>query len=114
MANRKAATKPATLTADSTASERKSANDLHHQSLVEHTIDAAEYGGHGHFVGSQGKRGHDMPANEAHKQLGQYIPRAVRKAAVNATTGEYSQQGSPDADDQSVSDSYGHALGAGQ
>ncbi len=56
--------KPATSSASSTPAERKSANDLHHQSLVGHTLDAAEYSGHGHFVGSQGKRGREMPANE--------------------------------------------------
>jgi hypothetical protein len=65
--------KPAILSAKSTPDERKSANDLHHQSLVEHALDVAEYNGHDHFVGSQGKRSHEMPANDAHKQSGQFI-----------------------------------------
>jgi hypothetical protein len=54
-----------TLDDNSTAKERKAANDDHHRTLISHTLDAAEYGGHGHAIGRQGKRGHTMVPSDA-------------------------------------------------
>jgi hypothetical protein len=68
---------PATLNANSTPKERKAANDTHHQTLIEHTLDSSDYNGHGHAQGRQGKAGHTMVSSDAHKQSGQYIPQAV-------------------------------------
>lgn len=64
---------PATSDSDSPAT----ANRKHFEQIAGHLLDSATYGGHGHAIGRQGARGHAMPANDAHKQSGQYIPQAV-------------------------------------
>jgi hypothetical protein len=110
-AGTKAATSPARLDNNSTAKERKAANDNHHQALVAHTLDAAVYGGHGHYVGKQGAKGHDMPKNDAHRQSGQFIPRAVHQQAMHQAVRQntFSENGSADADGGSIDSDYGNA-----
>ncbi|MFZ0418414.1 MAG: hypothetical protein WAM04_09920 [Candidatus Sulfotelmatobacter sp.] len=56
------------LTAKSTAKERWDANRQHHGELIGHTLDAAQYGGHGHASGS-GPTG-KMVQSDAHMQGG--------------------------------------------
>jgi hypothetical protein len=68
---------PARLDNNSTPAERAAANRAHHQQLISHTLDAAEYGGHGHAHGRQGKAGHVMVPSAASVQPHSYIPQAV-------------------------------------
>jgi hypothetical protein len=72
----------------------------HFKGLVTSTLDNAAELGHGHAVGSQGKRGHVMVPSDAHKQAGAYLP----QAALNVTT----KDGAPGFDDPSAKD-YGTA-----
>jgi len=74
----------------------------HVKELVGHALDSAEYVGHGHFVGRQGPRGHDMVASDAHLQNGQFIPQAMGKDG-----------GVGFDDDQQMADDYGKATDAG-
>jgi hypothetical protein len=95
---------PKSLDMNSTAAERKAANDQHHfemaDSLVENSVRAG-HGGHLTGTAGPGKTGHTMPPSHAHLQSGSYIVRGV--AGPNL----FSDAGSADADDQSVEDSYG-------
>jgi hypothetical protein len=89
---------PATLDSNSTARSRAIANNQHFKEIAGHLIDHADYNGHGHAAGRQGRAGHVMPASDAHKQGGgAYIPQNM-----------YSETGSADADDQAVADDYGN------
>jgi hypothetical protein len=87
---------PATLDSNSSARSRVAANRQHFQEIAGHLLDHADYNGHGHAAGRQGRAGHTMPPSDAHKQGGSYVPQNM-----------YSQNGSADADDQSVADDYG-------
>ena len=42
--------------------------------LVNHTLEASEYNGHGHAEGKQGRAGHPMPRSDAHRQANAYVP----------------------------------------
>jgi hypothetical protein len=60
----------------------------HFKSLVSHTLDNALANGHGHFVGSQGPKGHTMVPSEHAAQLGGYIPQAMGRADIEDSHGE--------------------------
>ena len=45
--------------------------------LVDHTLEASEYGGHGHAEGRQGRAGHAMPRSDAHLQANSYVPQSM-------------------------------------
>jgi hypothetical protein len=49
----------------------------HVAELTGHAVDSALYNSHGHLVGRQGPRGHDMVRSDLDKQAGQYIPQAM-------------------------------------
>jgi hypothetical protein len=87
---------PATLDFNSTARSRAATNRQHFKEIAGHLLDHADYNGHGHAAGRQGRAGHVMPASDAHKQGGSYVPQNM-----------YSENGSADADSQSVADDYG-------
>ena len=42
--------------------------------LVDHTLDASEYNGHGHAEDRQGRAGHPMPRSDADRQANSYVP----------------------------------------
>jgi hypothetical protein len=70
-----------TLPQPATSGRPKSAADAQHnhfKSLVQHTLDMSDYNNHGHAPGRQGKAGHRMPPNDAHKQAGSYLPQNVQ------------------------------------
>jgi hypothetical protein len=54
----------------------------HFKTMVSSTLDNAVALGHGHAVGSQGKRGHVMVHSDAHKQAGAYLPQAALDVAT--------------------------------
>ena len=87
---------PATLDSNSSSRSRAMANNQHFKELAGHLLDHADYNGHGHAAGRQGRAGHAMPASDAHKQGGAYVPQNM-----------YSGNGSADADNQSAADDYG-------
>jgi len=106
------AKKPSTamsLDAKSTPAQRESANRQHHQELVSHTLDAAEYNGHGHYVGQQGPNGHAMGPSDVHQQGEHaYIPQGVGFFARARPQNMASKDGSPSFDDdQSGAQDYG-------
>jgi len=70
----------------------------HVAELTGHAVDSALYGGHGHLVGRQGLRGHDMVRSDLDKQGGQYIPQAMGKDGGPAFD-----------DDQRMADDYASA-----
>ena len=81
---------PARLANNSTPTERAAANRQHHKELVGHTLDASDYGGHGHALGKAGpgRTGHDMPDNDLHLQSGAYIPRGAFAKIPQSTTSD--------------------------
>ena len=87
---------PATLDSNSSSRSRAMANNQHFKEIAGHLLDHADYNGHGHAAGRQGRAGHTMPASDAHKQGGEYVPQNT-----------YSKNGSADADNQSAADDYG-------
>ena len=97
----KAKPKPSTamtLNGASTPAERETANRTHHQEIVGHLLDSALYGGHGHAVGRQGAKGHEMVASDAHLQGDHaYIPQAVfsRDSVPQNRRNQTSKAGSP-------------------
>jgi hypothetical protein len=68
----------------------------HFKSLVSHTLDNALANGHGHFVGSQGPKGHTMVPSDHAKQAGGYIPQAMGRDG-----------GAPFDDNQKAASDYG-------
>ena|ERR1019366_2821953 len=59
-----------TLPLTTTGSPRSAADAQHDhfKGLVQHTLDMSDYNNHGHAPGRQGKAGHRMPPNDAHKR----------------------------------------------
>ena len=68
---------PQTDSGAATPRPMSAAQHDHFKSLVGHTLTGAAYGGHGHAVGKQGPKGHEMVPNDSHRQAGSYIPRGV-------------------------------------
>jgi len=91
---------PQPLTSDSGSppakAESRAANCQHFRELIGHTLDAADYSGHGHAAGRQGARGHAMPKSDAHLQGGAYVPQNM-----------YASNGSAQADEQPLAGDYG-------
>ena len=71
----------------------------HVAELTGHAVDSALYGGHGHLVGKQGPRGHDMVRSDLDKQGGQYIPQACGKAGCPFDDPQQDDYGKVDAGD---------------
>jgi hypothetical protein len=69
----------------------------HFKSLVGHTLESAQYVGHGHVVG-KGATGKMVPSH-AHLQQGSYLPQNVANT--------FSDSGSADADDSTAAADYG-------
>jgi hypothetical protein len=88
---------PATLDSNSSARSRATVNNQHFKEIAGHLLDHANYNGHGHAAGRQGRAGHTMPASDAQKQGGAYVPQNM-----------YSENGSADSDEQAVADDYGN------
>jgi hypothetical protein len=94
-----------TLDNSSTVAERSSANRKHHEELVSHTLTAAEYGGHGHAIGRQGKAGHTMvPSDHAAQGKDAFIPQGILSVPQNRQNTSSDGSGSANANDPSTSD----------
>jgi hypothetical protein len=77
----------------------------HFQSLVDHTLESAQYNGHGHLEGKQGHRGHDMPDSTAHLQGGAHIPaKVISRLPANNQNSWSDGAGCANASDQTTSD----------
>lgn len=61
----------------SAAQNAEPAFGRHVRELVAHTLDASDYGGHGHAQGRQGRAGHAMPRTDAGWENSAYIPQGV-------------------------------------
>jgi hypothetical protein len=59
------------------AQKTKAVLGQHVKELVAHTVAMAEYNGHGHAVGRQGRAGHVLPPSNAHLQSGARLPQNI-------------------------------------
>jgi hypothetical protein len=75
----------------------------HVKTQTGHTLDTADYGGHGHSQGKQGPDGHPMPPNDMSKQANSHIP---QKTVQDSSDGS----GSANANDPSTAN-YGRSDG---
>ena len=90
---------PPDPTRPATSGRPRSAADAkrdHLKSLVQHTLDMSDYNNHGHAPGRQGKAGHRMPPNDAHKQAGSYLPQNVQNTWSDAGSATANQPGADD------------------
>jgi hypothetical protein len=80
---------PQPATSDSSTSEtaRSRMRNQHFREIAGHLLDHADYNGHGHAAGRQGRAGDIMPRSDADRQGGAYVPQNM-----------YADAGSADAD----------------
>lgn len=75
------------------AAQTKAVLGQHVKELISHTLDVADYNGHGHAIGKQGRHGHDMVASDAHKQSGEYIPQRMYGDSGQSSQGGFTGSG---------------------
>jgi hypothetical protein len=77
---------PATDSGATNSRPMSAAQHKHFKDLVGHTLDNATAVGHGHFVGSQGEKGHKMVPSDANFQKGTYIPQGSGQNRQNTSS----------------------------
>ena len=91
---------PATDSGATNSRPMSAAQHKHFKDLIGHTLDNATAVGHGHFVGSQGEKGHKMVQSDANFQKGTYIPQGGQNRQNTSSDGA----GSANANDASTRD----------